>query len=186
MSIGPPDGPAWSLLSRPGSHPSMPPPDEMSISDLLLLAKRGPEAAMRPSQELARRAADSAEAASKARSAATAATDAVTRHQARAAAAASSASQALAAAQDEEFAASTAAGAAREHARRAAEASAAAVAVVQHQPQPWIVSCRDCDDPEEAEVCPRCDLPRCRSCGNQGLCCNSPEAQYGRRRLQER
>ena len=164
----------------------MPPPEDMSICDLLLFAKRGPEAAMRASQELARRAADSAEAASKARSAATAATDEVTRLQASAAAAASSAAQALAAARGQELAASTAVGAARDHARRAAEASAAAVAVVQHQPKPWIVSCRDCDDPEEAEVCPRCDLPRCWSCGNQGLCCNSPEAQYGRRRLQER
>ena len=54
------------------------------------------------------------------------------------------------------------------------------------QPKPWIISCRDCDDPEQAEVCPRCDLPRCQSCGNQGLCCNSPEAQSGRQRLQER
>ena len=172
MSIGPPNGPAWSLLSRPGSHPTMPPQDEMSICDLLRFAKRGPEAAMHASEELARRAAVSAEAASKARSAASSATDEAT--------------SLLAAARGQELAASTAAGAAREHARRAAEASAAAVAVVQHQPQPWIVSCRDCDDPEEAEVCPRCDLPRCWSCGNQGLCCNSPEAQYGRRRLQER
>ena len=86
----------------------------------------------------------------------------------------------------QELAASTAAGAARDHARRAAEASAAAVAVVQHQPKPWIVSCRDCDDPEEADVCPRCDLPRCQPCGNQGLCFKSPEAQSGRQRLQER
>ena len=54
------------------------------------------------------------------------------------------------------------------------------------QPKPWIISCLDCDDPEQADVCPRCDLPRCQSCENQGLCCNSPEAQSGRQRLQER
>ena len=53
-------------------------------------------------------------------------------------------------------------------------------------PKPWIISCRDCQDPEQAGVCPRCDLPRCQSCANQGLCCNSPEAQSGRQRLQER
>ena len=141
---------------------------------------------MHASEELLRRAADSADAASKARSAATAATDEVTRLQASAAAAASSAAQALAATRGQELATSTAVGAARDHARRAAEASAAAVAVVQHQPKPWVVSCRDCDVPEEAEVCPRCDLPRCQSCGNQGLCFKSPEAQSGRQRLQGR
>ena len=172
MSIGPPHGPAWSLLSRPGSYPSMPPPAEMSIGNLLLFARRCPEAAMHASEELSRRAAVFAEEASKARSEASAATDEV--------------ASLLATAQVQELAASAAAGAARDHARRAAEASAAAVAVVQHQPKPWIASCRDCDEPEEAEVCPRCDLPRCQSCGNQGLCCKSPEAQSGRQRLQER
>ena len=105
------------LLSRLGSHPTMPPQDEMSTCDLLRFAKRGPEAAMHASEELARRAAVSAEAASKARSAASAATDEV--------------ASLLARAQGQELAASAAAGAARDHARRAAEASEAAVAAVQ-------------------------------------------------------
>ena len=117
MSIGPPHGPARSLLSGGGSYPSMPPPAEMSIGNLLLFARRCPEAAMHASEELSRRAAVFAEEASKARSEASAATDEV--------------ASLLATAQGQELAASAAAGAARDHARRAAEASEAAVAAVQ-------------------------------------------------------
>ena len=85
---------------------------------------------MQVSKELARRAADSADASPNTCSEAAAATDEVTSLQARAAAAASSASQALAAARDKELPAAIAAGVAREHGRRAAQARDAAVVAV--------------------------------------------------------
>ena len=47
------------------------------------------------------------------------------------------------------------------------------------QPKLWILYCLDCDDPEQAEVCPRCDLPRCQSCENRGSVATTPRPSLG-------
>ena len=47
----------------------------------------------------------------------------------------------------------------------------------------WVPVCGDCDDPDKATACPRCDLPGCWACQAVAQCCASPEADGGRLRL---